>query len=151
MYLRLDEELHQIAYERSVGQPFLASLCSNTCNCLFIWHKQAFIQEFASCLGDSSVRWIHQLVHMLAVFVCEDISVMPSKRSVCQVQNELQVSTGESQNTNISVMSDRRSTHYLHYYGLHFHIFLSWSLRAGIRQESHKKHTIWTIHLTVRS
>ena len=56
MYLRLNEELHQITYERSVGQPFLASLRSNTCNRFFIWHKQAFIQEFAGCLGDSSVR-----------------------------------------------------------------------------------------------
>jgi hypothetical protein len=30
------------------------------------------------------VRWIHQLIHMFAVFVCEDISVMPSKRTVCE-------------------------------------------------------------------
>jgi hypothetical protein len=55
-YLRLNKELHQISYERSVGQPFLASLRSNTRDRLFIWHEQTFIQEFASRLGNSAVR-----------------------------------------------------------------------------------------------
>jgi hypothetical protein len=56
VYLRLNEELPQIPYEGSVGQPFLASLRANTSDRPFIWHEQTFIQEFASRLGNSSVR-----------------------------------------------------------------------------------------------
>jgi hypothetical protein len=44
---------------------------------LFIWHKQTFIQELASCLGDSSVRRVQQLIHFLfTVFVCQDVLVV---------------------------------------------------------------------------
>ena len=151
MYLRLNEELHQITYERSVGQPFLASLRSNTCDRLFIWHKQAFVQEFASRLGDSSVRWIHQLVHMLAVFVCEDVSVMPSKRTVCKFRANCR-SARRKRGIRIFQSCVREDQHNPYItMACTFNIFLSWSLHAGIRQEPHNKHAIWTIHHTVRS
>ena len=48
-------------------------------------------------------------------------------------------------------ISDRRSTQFLHYYGLYFPTFLSWSLHAGIRQKPLNEHTILTTHLTVWS
>jgi hypothetical protein len=80
VYLRFNEKLHQIPYERSVGEPFLASLGSDTCNCLFIWDEKTFIQELTSCLGNSSVRRIYQLIHMLTILVSQNISVVPNKK-----------------------------------------------------------------------
>lgn len=75
-YLRLNEELHQVLDEWCVGSPLLAPLGPEGSDGIIVRDEEPLVQEVPSCLGHSTVGRVHQLVHMLAVLVGEDVTVV---------------------------------------------------------------------------